>query len=103
MRKDLLRAFAIASVAAFGCGLAMEAHADWSERRLRPTPKGQWFYADESLPPAINFIYPKGQRYRYLKPEPWTPAWVAYCTSRWPTFDPNTGTIQTPDGVRMCL
>lgn len=102
MRKGFVRALALASTAAFCAAMAAPAAADWSTRRLRPPPTGQWFYTGE-LNPAVNFLYPKGERYRYLKPLPWTPAWFAYCAARWDTFNPSTGTIVTPDGVRMCL
>jgi len=46
---------------------------------------------------------PYGKRGAYARPEPWTPAWFRYCEERWPSFDPSTGTIVTPDGTRMCI
>ncbi|MBJ3775492.1 BA14K family protein [Acuticoccus sp. 2012] len=74
----------------------------WATMDERPPRKGEWFYT-EPLTPAVNFLVPLGQRWRYQKPAPWTPAWYSYCASRWPSFNPRTGTIKTPDGVRMCL
>lgn len=73
----------------------------WSRTEERPPRKGRWYYA-APLPPAVNYLVPLAERYRYVRPAPFTPAWYAYCEQRWPSFDPESGTIRTPDGVRMC-
>lgn len=97
------------SVVAFGVALILIAtsfsfasHAEpWTTRRERPPHLGEWFYTGP-INPAVNFLVPYGEHYRFAKPPPWTKEWYAYCAARWPSFDPNTGTIITPDGVRMC-
>ena len=50
----------------------------------------------------MNFLIPMREGI-CLRPTPWTQAWYDYCARRWPSFNPRTGTIQTPDGVRMCI
>lgn len=73
----------------------------WSRREEMPPRKGRWYYTHPQ-PPAVNFLVPlRGGL--CLRPTPWTPAWFEYCKRRWPSFNPDTGTIQTPDGIRMCI
>ncbi|MCF3932105.1 BA14K family protein [Acuticoccus sp. M5D2P5] len=74
----------------------------WATSSERPPRRGEWFVT-APISPRVNFLVPMGKAYLYAKPEPWTPAWFSYCTSKWPSFNPNTGTVQTPDGVRMCF
>jgi hypothetical protein len=74
----------------------------WSRSEERPPRKGVWFYTQKP-PKGINYLIPMGKRHEYTRPEPWTPAWYHYCAERWPSFNPDTGTIVTPDGVRMCM
>lgn len=73
----------------------------WSRRQERPPRRGRWYYSSPR-PPAVNFLVPMREGL-CLRPTPWTPAWFAYCEQRWPSFNPNTGTIRTADGVRMCI
>ncbi len=73
----------------------------WSVTVERPPRKGFW-YDTSPIPGAVNGLIPMNPAFRVVRPEPWTPAWVAWCTNRWPSFNPNSGTIVTPDGVRMC-
>ncbi len=94
-------ALLLAAVTALAAVLPAPAEA-WSSRAERPPRKGDLFYV-EPLPRAPNFLVPRGQRSRYFKPQPWTKEWYAYCAARWPSFNPRTGTIVTPDGVRMCI
>ncbi|WP_306030440.1 BA14K family protein [Stappia sp. MMSF_3263] len=55
---------------------------DYRDRRYRPAP-----------PPVVNR---GGLR-------PWTPAWYAYCSSRYRSFNPRTGTYTTYSGQqRLC-
>lgn len=91
-----------AALVLFATALASVDAEAWTTRRERPPRLGVWFYTGP-INPAVNFLVPHGQRYRFAKPAPWTKEWFAYCAARWPSFDPNTGTIVTPDGVRMCL
>ena len=79
----------------------MGVHEPWSRRDERPPRQGIWYYTSPQ-PPAVNFLVPMHGNY-CARPTPWTAAWYEYCASRWPSFNPNTGTIRTPDGVRMCI
>ena len=74
----------------------------WSTRDERPPRKGVWYFS-APLPPTVNFLVPMGDQNCFQRPAPWTPAWYAYCERRWPSFNPRTGTVVTPDGVRMCI
>lgn len=76
-------------------------HEPWSRSDERPPRQGVWFYT-QPQPPAVNFVVPMHGNY-CPRPTPWTPAWFDYCSKRWPSFNPNTGTIRTPDGIRMCI
>ncbi|WP_162408893.1 BA14K family protein [Acuticoccus sediminis] len=72
----------------------------WSETRERPPRKGLWYFTGPDSP-TVNFLVPmKGWG---VTVQPWTPEWVSYCSARWPSFNPRTGTVLTPDGVRMCF
>lgn len=77
-------------------------HEPWSRSEERPPRRGLWFYTDKP-PRGVNFLVPRWKYGRFARPEPWTPAWFRYCSARWPSFNPKTGTIRTPDGVRMCM
>lgn len=74
----------------------------WSQSDERPPRKGVWFYTGEPTR-GVNFLVPMWKYREYVRPEPWTEAWFRYCADRWPSFNPKTGTIVTPDGVRMCM
>jgi len=74
----------------------------WSRSEERPPRKGFWFYTEKPAR-GVNFLVPMWKYRDYVRPEPWTPAWFRYCETRWPSFDPDTGTIRTPDGTRMCF
>ena len=76
-------------------------YAPWSHGSERPPRRGRWYYTNPR-PPAVNFLIPMREGL-CLRPTPWTEAWYDYCARRWPSFNPRTGTIQTPDGVRMCI
>ncbi len=73
----------------------------WSRTEEREPRRGNWYYTQNPAP-AVNFLIPMNGRF-CARPTPWTPAWFDYCAKRWPSFDPATGTILTPDGKRMCL
>jgi len=36
----------------------------------------------------------------YYRPEPWTPEWYRYCSSKYRSFNPNTGYFVTYSGYR---
>lgn len=74
----------------------------WSIQQERPPRKGVWYFT-APLPPGVNFLVPMGDQNCFGRPAPWTPPWFEYCRNRWPSFDPRTGTIETPDGIRMCI
>jgi len=74
----------------------------WSRMSERPPRKGAW--VDTQKPnDSVGALVPMHNFNDFVRPEPWTPAWFRYCAQRWDSFDPKTGTIQTPDGVRMCM
>lgn len=77
------------------------AYEPWSRSEERPPRKGVYFYTHPA-PPAVNFLVPMNGNH-CVRPTPWTAAWYDYCASRWPSFNPKTGTIRTPDGIRMCI
>ncbi|MEM6849084.1 MAG: BA14K family protein [Pseudomonadota bacterium] len=72
----------------------------WSRRAERPPRKGL-YQRNDPVSRTVNPVIP--MRSPYARPTPWTPAWEAWCAARWPSFNPRTGTVQTPDGQRMCL
>lgn len=113
----------IAAVAALGLFLAVPLHAadldrravpekcdprwygtaaPWTVQEERPPRKGVWYFS-APLPPGVNYLVPMGDENCFQRPAPWTQAWFDYCAARWDSFDPRTGTIVTPDGVRMCM
>ncbi|WP_420391637.1 hypothetical protein [Acuticoccus sp.] len=71
----------------------------WSVREERPPRKGYWYFT-QPVTPTVNFLLPLNRRPTV---KPYTPAWYAYCEARWDTFNPRTGTVVTPNGVRMCF
>ena len=46
-------------------------------------------------------VYVAPQR-AYYRPAPWTPAWYEYCSSRYPSFNPHTGTVWTHGVQKFC-
>ncbi|UOM32959.1 BA14K family protein [Acuticoccus sp. I52.16.1] len=72
----------------------------WSVTTERPPRKGRWYFTDPTTP-TVNFLVPMSSYGRTITP--WTPEWEAYCAARWASFNPRTGTVVTPDGVRMCF
>lgn len=72
----------------------------WSVRSERPPRKGYWRLT-QPVVPTVNFLVPMRRHARRIVP--WTADWFAYCERRWgASFNANTGTILTPDGVRLC-
>lgn len=50
-------------------------------------------------PPVVAYNPPPS----YAAPQPWSPAWFAYCTNKYRSFNPNTGTYRTYSGQdRFC-
>jgi hypothetical protein len=56
-------------------------------------PRRSYYYA----PPPV--VYAPAPVYAY-GPAPWTPAWYNYCSSRYRSFDPRSGTFQPYNGPR---
>lgn len=54
---------------------------------------GPYYYA----PPPVAYV--PAPVYRYA-PAPWTPAWYNYCSQRYRSFDPRSGTFQPYNGPR---
>ncbi|MBZ8135110.1 BA14K family protein [Afifella sp. IM 167] len=63
-------------------------------RRWRGPPPRRW-----RGPPPRRFGPPPVRRY-YGAPRPWTPDWYAYCSSKYRSFDPRSGTYQPYNGPR---
>ncbi|KZL21521.1 BA14K-like protein [Pseudovibrio axinellae] len=54
-------------------------------------------------PPAVAHRAPPVYRAPVAAPAPWSPAWFAYCTNKYRSFNPNTGTFRTYSGKdRFC-
>ena len=53
-----------------------------------------YYYA----PPPVAY-YPPAPSYAYA-PAPWSPAWYSYCSQRYRSFDPRSGTFQPYRGPR---
>lgn len=73
----------------------------WTTRYETPPRKGYWFYT-QPVAPNVNFLVPC-EGLMDARPAAWSPAWFDYCSRRWPSFNPRTGYIDTPDGRRMCV
>ncbi|SDR35528.1 BA14K family protein [Pseudovibrio sp. Tun.PSC04-5.I4] len=54
-------------------------------------------------PPVVAYQPAPVYQARAAAPAPWSPAWYAYCTSKFRSFNPNTGTYRTYSGHnRFC-
>jgi hypothetical protein len=73
----------------------------WSQSEERPPRRGVW-WSTQRPTSGVNALVPMRKDFRCVRPEPWTPAWYAYCAARYPSFNPDSGTIRTADGPRMC-
>lgn len=61
------------------------------------------YYAPPPPPRHYRAPPPPRRDYSYGGPKPWTPAWYSYCTTRYRSFDPRSGTFQPYHGPRrMC-
>ena len=49
-------------------------------------------------PPPVAYV--PAPRYRYA-PAPWSPAWYRYCSQKYRSFDPRSGTFQPYYGPRQ--
>lgn len=63
-------------------------------------------YAGPPLPPPANYYPPApypGQVHGAVGYQPWSPAWYQYCSSKFRSFNPSTGTYTTYRGEqRFC-
>jgi hypothetical protein len=84
----------------------------WRERNpdhvfATPGWGGPWSYSPRSYypvhQPEIAMPYPVAPQGASGLPEPWTQQWYAYCSSRFQSFEPDTGLYTTYSGdKRMC-
>ena len=56
-------------------------------------PRRTYYYS----PPPVAYV--PAPAYAYA-PAPWTPAWYNYCSGRYRSFDPRSGTFQPYNGPR---
>ncbi len=79
-------------------------HYDHGYRKRRYK---SYYYAPPPPPPPPVYYYkpvrphyaPPPAVYQYA-PQPWTPEWYAYCSQRYRSFDPRSGTFQPYRGPR---
>lgn len=62
--------------------------------RYYAPPRRSYYYA----PPPRAYYGPT--TYRSYAPAPWTPAWYNYCSHKYRSFDPRSGTFQPYHGPR---
>jgi hypothetical protein len=67
-----------------------EPYATYREPVRRPRPVRPY--------PVPEVIYADGQDYGAI--EPWTRDWYAYCSARYRSFEPRSGTYTGYDGIR---
>lgn len=91
------------AVAAAIAGLAVGAIiAGTASRRHDYYYDDRRYYRAPPPPPRYYRAPPPRRSYSYA-PRPWTPAWYSYCTSKYRSFDPRSGTFQPYHGPRrMC-
>ncbi len=64
----------------------------------RPPAPAQPYY-----PPVVTHRPAPVYQAQIAAPAPWSPAWFAYCTNKYRSFNPNTGTYRTYSGKnRFC-
>jgi len=56
-------------------------------------PPRPYYYS----PPPVSYVPAPAYAYG---PAPWTPAWYSYCSQRYRSFDPRSGTFQPFNGPR---
>jgi hypothetical protein len=56
-------------------------------------PPRPYYYA----PPPVSYVPAPAYAYG---PAPWTPAWYSYCSHKYRSFDPRSGTFQPYNGPR---
>ncbi len=62
---------------------------------------GGYYYEPEAGAPII--YNPPPETVITYSPQPWTPEWYAYCSRKFRSFNPNTGTYTTYSGVnKLC-
>lgn len=72
-------------------------HYDYGPRYYAPPPPRPYAYAP---PPPPSYAYAPAPSYGYA-PQPWTPEWYDYCSRKWRSFDPRSGTYQPYNGPRQ--
>ena len=98
MAKMIRMGLATASVLA--CFLAPAPVAAWTIMDSH-APRLGYFTDTAPVPSGLNYVAPRGAyRARYA---PWTPEWLSYCSSRYVSFNPQTGYYVTYSGrQRFC-
>ncbi len=62
--------------------------------RYYAPPRRSYYYA----PPPVTYV--PAPAYAAYGPAPWTPAWYNYCSHKYRSFDPRSGTFQPYYGRR---
>jgi hypothetical protein len=67
-------------------------------------PRVYYEYAPEPVyQPRPRYVYERPRQVyyeQYVTYEPWTREWYRYCSNRYRSFDPSSGTFMGYDGVR---
>lgn len=87
------------AVAAAIAGIAIGAIIAGTAARRHDYYYEDRYYSAPPPPPRYYRAPPPRRSYSYA-PKPWTPAWYSYCTSKYRSFDPRSGTFQPYHGPR---
>ncbi|MFQ5625636.1 MAG: BA14K family protein [Methyloligellaceae bacterium] len=82
---------------AVGALLGLGAAAIISGSHRRDHYYGYGYQPHYYAPPPVAYGAPPAYSYA---PVPWTPAWYSYCSRRYRSFDPHSGTFQPYYGPR---
>ena len=94
--KSLIAAGLI--VATGAAALPSAANAGWNHNNGAAAAGFIGLAAGAIIGSAMANPYPHGGAYYYGPPAPWSPAWYSYCSSRYQSFNPNTGYFFGYDG-----
>jgi hypothetical protein len=87
------------AVGAIAAGVVSQPQPVYSDRYHYPRPR----HEREYFPPAPGYRDYGYDRYASAY-EPWSPEWYRYCSRRYRSFDPSTGTYTLRPGVqRFCV
>lgn len=91
------RAPAIIAGVVIGGAIAGAIASERRHRRHYYAPKARYYAPQPYYAPRPYYAPP--QRYSY-RPEPWSPEWYDYCSAKYRSFDPRSGTFQPYRGPR---